>query len=55
MVGLLGLLLSNAKKESSPCHVGIHWKAFAEHYHMGTHLPQVSIISQLFCHHVMLT
>ena len=42
---MLKLLSSKAQggkyfgKTSQPCHVCIHWKALAEHFHMSTHLP----------------
>ena len=42
---MLRLLSSKAQgrkyfqKPSKPCHVGIHWKALAEDFHMSTHLP----------------
>ena len=26
-------------KPYKPCHVGIHWKAFADNHQMSTHLP----------------
>ena len=26
-------------KPSEPCHVGIYWKALAEHFQMSTHVP----------------
>ena len=29
----------NLWKTSKPCHVGTHWKALAEYFHMSTHLP----------------
>ena len=29
----------NFEKPFKPCHVGIHWKALDEFYHMSSHLP----------------
>ena len=40
-------------KPSKPCHVGIHWKALAEYFHMSTHLPGFQSFSN-FLHHFVL-
>ena len=39
-------------KSSKPCHVGTHWKAPAENFHMSTHMPgfkRFFRILALFC------
>ena len=36
-------------KTSKPCHVGIHWIALLEYFHMSTHLPGFSVIFQVIC------
>ena len=35
-----------------PCHVGIHWKAFAEYLQMSTHVPGFQLFFRLF--HIIL-
>ena len=53
---MLMLLLSkhkNAKifeKLSTPCHVGIHWKALSGYFKMSTHVPGFQPFSG-FLHH----
>ena len=41
-------------KSSKPCHVGIHWIAFAEHSQMSTHLPRFPSFFR-FLHHFVMT
>ena len=36
-------------KSSKPCHVGIHWIAFAENSHMSTHVPGFHFHFSGFC------
>ena len=51
---MLGLLSPKAQenilfeKTSIPCHVGIHWKAFAEYSQMSTNLPGFRSFSRIF-------
>ena len=32
---------NDLRKSSKPCHVGIHWIAFAEYSQMSAHVPGV--------------
>ena len=56
MLRLLSSMVEKCKKlwkPSKPCHVGIHWKAPAEYFHMSTHLPGFQSFSN-FLHHFVL-
>ena len=35
-------------KPSTPCHVGIHWKALVEYSQMSTHMPRFQSLSSFF-------
>ena len=41
-------------KPSQPCHVGIHWIAFAEYFKMSAHVPGFQSLFQTFLHHFVL-
>ena len=43
----------DARKPSTPCHVGTHWKALAECFQMSTHLPGFRSFFR-FLHHFIL-
>ena len=40
-------------KPSKPCHVGIHWRALAEHSQMSTHLPRFQSFLGFLYHFVL--
>ena len=60
-LSMLRLLLSEAqrckdiRKSLKPCHVGMHWKAFAEYSQMSTNLSGFPSLFSFFLDHFLLT
>ena len=42
------------RKPLKPCHVGIHWKALAEYFHMSTICQGFGHFLKVFLHHFVL-